>query len=291
MIIELIAILTPLFVCTGIGYVWARLDRPYDTEFITTLVTNFATPCLVFTTLANARLAGDAISQMAVAAAVALVAFAVVGGGVLMLTRMPLRPYLLPLIFGNTGNMGLPLCLLAFGEQGLALGIVYFTVGSVAMFTFGIGFISGARSASELLRVPMLYAVALALPFLLGGIQPPAWLDNTTRLIGGMMVPLMIITLGISLAKLQVRGMKRSLALSVLRLSLGFAVGVGLAEAFGLEGTARGVLIIEAAMPAAVFNYLFALRYKRAPEEVAGMVVASTLLSFLTLPLLMWYVL
>ena len=64
MIIELIAILTPLFVCTGIGYVWARLDRPYDTEFVTTLVTNFATPCLVFTTLANARLDGDAKRPM-----------------------------------------------------------------------------------------------------------------------------------------------------------------------------------------------------------------------------------
>jgi hypothetical protein len=291
MIVELVAIITPLFVCTGIGYLWARLDRPYDTDFVTTLVTNFATPCLIFTTLANARLDGQAISQMAGAALAALATFAVVGAAVLALARLPIRSFLPPLVFANTGNMGLPLCLLAFGEHGLALAIVYFTVGSVAMFTLGVGLTSGASSVRQLLRVPMLYAVVLALPFLLGGVQPPAWLDNTTRLIGGMMVPLMIITLGISLARLRVGGMKRSLALAVLRLGMGLAVGVGLADVLGLEGTARGVLVIQAAMPAAVFNYLFALRYERSPEEVAGMVVASTLLSFLTLPLLMWSVL
>ena len=291
MIVELIAIIMPLFVCTGVGYGWARLGRRYDTEFVTTLVTEFGTPCLVFTTLANAKLDGQAIGEIAAASAVALVAFAVVGSAVLAVAGLPRRPYLLPLIFGNTGNMGLPLCLLAFGDYGLALGIVYFTVGSVTMFTVGVGYMSGARSIRALLRMPMLYAVALARPFLFGGITPPAWLDNTTRLIGGMTIPLMIITLGISLAELRVQQVGRNLALAVLRLAMGFAIGVSLSEVMGIEGVARGVVIIEAAMPAAVFNYLFALRYNQAPEEVAGMVVASTALSFLTLPFLMAYVL
>ena len=71
----------------------------------------------------------------------------------------------------------------------------------------------------------------------------------------------------------------------------GFAVGYGLAEALGYEGSARGVLIIECAMPVAVFNYLYAQLPENRPEEVAGTVLVSTVLSFLTLPALLWFVL
>jgi hypothetical protein len=101
----------------------------------------------------------------------------------------------------------------------------------------------------------------------------------------------MLITLGVSLAQLELTGLPRSFALSVLRLGMGFAVGVTLASLLGLEGTARGVLIIECAMPVAVFNFLYASIYNNRPAEVAGVIVVSTALSFLTLPALLWYVL
>ena len=157
--------------------------------------------------------------------------------------------------------------------------------------TLGAGMAAGATSVRQVLRVPVIYAVLLALPFMIWNADPPDWLANTTRLLGGILIPLMLISLGISLAKLRVGSLKRSLALSLVRLVFGFAVGLGVAEAFGLEGTARGVLILQSTMPTAVFNYLFSLRYGREPEEVAGMVMISTTLSFATLPLLLWFVL
>jgi len=101
----------------------------------------------------------------------------------------------------------------------------------------------------------------------------------------------MLITLGTSLAELRITTLGRSTALALLRLTMGFAVGVGVAHGLGLEGVARGVVIVECAMPAAVFNYLFAHSYNRRPAEVAGVVVISTALSFATLPALIWYVL
>jgi predicted permease len=140
-------------------------------------------------------------------------------------------------------------------------------------------------------RVPLLYALPPALAFMFTGAKPPAWLNATTELIGLMTIPLMLITLGVSLAKLAVASLPRSFGLSVLRLLLGFALGVAVAHLFRLEGAARGVLIVQSSMPVAVFNYLFAQRYRRAPEEVAGLVVISTALSFLTLPMLLWFVL
>ena len=123
------------------------------------------------------------------------------------------------------------------------------------------------------------------------GAEVPAWLYNATDLLGGMTVPLMLLTLGVSLASMRVKTFRRASALAVLRLAMGVAVGVALAEFFAFEGVARGVLIIQCAMPPAVFNYLFAQTYRREPEDVAGVIVLSTLVSFATLPLLLSFVL
>ncbi len=291
MIYELIAIIAPVFVCAAIGYGWARLGRPYDAEFVTTLVTNIGAPCLVFYTLSSVEIDVEAFGTMAGVSVLAVAASAVAGIVVLRVAGLSMRTFLPSLMFPNVGNMGMPLCLFAFGEAGLALAIAYFTVCSIGQMTLGAGMAAGATSARQVLRVPVIYAVLLALPFMIWSVDPPDWLANTTRLLGGILIPLMLISLGISLAKLRVGSLKRSLALSLVRLVFGFAVGVGLAEAFGLEGIARGVLILQSTMPTAVFNYLFSLRYGREPEEVAGLVMISTTLSFATLPLLLWFVL
>ena len=291
MIYELIAIIAPVFVCAALGYGWARLERPYDTEFVTTLVTNIGAPCLVFYTLSSVEINAETFGAMAGVSALAVAASAAAGIVVLRAARLSMRTFLPSLMFPNVGNMGMPLCLFAFGETGLALAIAYFAVCSIGQMTLGAGIAAGATSARQVLRVPVVYAVVLALPFMIWGVDPPDWLANTTRLLGGILIPLMLISLGVSLAKLRVGSLGRSSALSLARLVFGFAVGVGLAEAFGFEGTARGVLILQSSMPTAVFNYLFSLRYGREPEEVAGMVMISTVLSFATLPLLLWFVL
>jgi predicted permease len=145
-------------------------------------------------------------------------------------------------------------------------------------------------SRASLLQTPMIYAVAISVAFMVADIEVPAWLANTTRLIGGMTIPLMLVTLGVTLAELRATAFWRALALSILRLGMGFAVGYGLAIALGFEGVARGVLIIECAMPVAVFNFLFAQRYDRTPSEVAGMVLISTLIALALLPLVLAFV-
>ncbi|NQV85306.1 MAG: AEC family transporter, partial [Rhodospirillales bacterium] len=113
------------------------------------------------------------------------------------------------------------------------------------------------------------------------------WLFKTLDLLGGFAIPLMLVTLGVSLAGLKIASLHRAVWLSVFRLVLGFGVGWGLAEAFGFEGAARGVLIIECALPVAVFNFLFAQAHDNRPDEVASIVLVSTALSFMTLPALL----
>lgn len=288
---ELFTIIAPVLICAAIGYGWVRSGQIFDVGFATNLITWLGAPCLVFHVLANLDIGAAALAAQAGAALAVIAANALIGAAILAVLRFSQRAYLPALMFANIGNMGLPLCYLAFGDIGLGFAIVVFAVNASLMFTVGMAIAAGTASLRAILRLPFLYAVVLGLGFSLAGIRPPAFINATAKLIGDFTIPLMLITLGVSLAGLGVRNLHRSLTVSVLRLAIGFATAVAVAHAFGLEGAARGALILQSAMPVAVFNYLFAQRYGTEPEAVAGVVVISTGLSFLTLPLLLWFVL
>ncbi|MBT6828557.1 MAG: AEC family transporter, partial [Rhodospirillaceae bacterium] len=231
------------------------------------------------------------IAEMALSAVVALLTFAAFSAIILYFAKLPYRTFLAPITFPNAGNIGLPLCLFAFGEEGLALGIGFFAVSASAQLIFGQWLFSGFPTPLPLLKAPIPYAVAIGAIFLATDTQPPEFIYNTTDLLGGFAIPLMTFTLGVSLARLKVVRFSRTLTLSLLRLGMGAAGGFGFAELFGYEGMQRGVLIIQCSMPIAVFNYLFASYYERDPEEVASLVVLSSALAFLLMPLLIYAVL
>lgn len=291
MLAELFSIVAPVLVCAGLGFGWAKSGRKFDTDMVMTLVTNIGVPCLVFATLVQADIEPKALATMAGATAVVVVAVGLLGAGALILTRQPVRPFLPSLMFPNVGNMGLPLCLLAFGDVGLALGIAVFTVMVVIQFVASPIIAGGITSPVELARIPILYAVAASLIVILGNLEPWAWVVNTTKILGGMVIPLMLTTLGISLARLRVVGLARAAGIAVLRVGLGFGIGLGVATLLGFEGAAKGVLVLQSSLPVAVFNFLFAERYQTRPTDVAGAVVVSTLLSFAALPALLWFLL
>ncbi|MGH6926932.1 MAG: AEC family transporter, partial [Dongiaceae bacterium] len=208
MFAELAAIVAPIFVCAAIGFAWARLRRPFDAEFVTAVVTSVGTPFLVFSSLTKLPLDMRIVAEMAGATCVAFVGFALLGIAVLKATGLSLRSYLPALMFPNAGNMGLPLCLFAFGERGLALAIVFFAVSSTLQFTLGVGIAAGSADPRRLLRLPLIYAVLAALLVVATGVRVPGWIANTTDLIGGLTIPLMLLALGVSLARLQIGSLK-----------------------------------------------------------------------------------
>ncbi|MEH6628163.1 MAG: AEC family transporter [Motiliproteus sp.] len=285
------SILAPVFICVGIGYGWSRSGKDFDTSLVTAIVTYFGTPCLVFYALAKVELDMSKLWDMGLAALVANLAFVLIGGSVLAAFKLPQRAFLQALCWPNVGNVGLPLCMLAYGEEGLALAVAFFTLYVVLQMTVGVAFVSGSFSPKALLKMPIIPATVFASVFLFGDIEVPKWLFNTTKLIGDLTIPLMLFTLGVSLASLKIGSLKTAFGLSTLRLVMGFGVGVGIVWAMGLTGPAAGVVILQCAMPAAVFCYLFAQLYNQRPEEVAGMVIVSTFMGFAALPALLWYVL
>ncbi len=258
-------------------------------------VMNIATPCLIISVMARVEVAPKIMGGVALAAALVIVCMGIIGYG---LTRwLNLKPacYIPSLMFPNNGNLGLPLCLFAFGDTGLALALASFMVMMLSTFTVGIMMVSRAEGLGArlkaLVRQPVLYAMVVAVGLLMTDTELPLWLANTVDLMGGFAIPLMILTLGVSLARLKLTAWRRSLAFSALRVLGGLTLGYLAARLIGLEGEALGVAVLQGAMPVAIFNYLLALRYDRAPQEVAAMVLMSTMLAFLVLPILLVFVL
>lgn len=288
---ELSSVVAPVFLCAAIGVVWAWLKYPFNNELVTSLVYNIGAPSLILATFAKVELSPASLAELAGASLAAFVSFAVIGLAVLKSARLAAASYLPSLIFPLSGSMGLPVCLFAFGEEGLAYALVYFVLGIIGTFTIGATLAAGRFSIGTILRTPAIYAVVLAVALEASGTELPRWALNTTDLLGRIVIPTQLIALGVSLARLRVTSFRRSAALALLRLGMGVVVGVAVAELFDLTGVARAVIILQSAMPVAVSNYLFAQLYKREPEEVAGMVLISTTISFATLPLLLLLVL
>ena len=286
MLLRLIEVILPVLICAGIGYGWARTGRPFDTRMVTRLVTNIGTPCLIVATLTGLRLESDAFWTMTGAAFLSIFVFFVIALALTRLTGDDFRTYGPPLGFANAGNLGLPLCLFAFGEPGLALAIAYFAVGAVGQFTVGQFIVAGRFSLKTAVLSPVIWAIGLALTLNSLDWPMPRALANAFELLGGFAIPLMLIAMGVSLAGLRVSGLGKSLFYAVVRIAIGVAIGLGMGAALGLPDLARGVLLIQCAMPAAVFNYLWASYYERNPEAVAGVVFVSTLLAFAVLPLI-----
>lgn len=291
MIGEIFSIIAPVLVCVLVGYVWAWKDLPFDTMFISRLVTNVGVPCLVFASLYKADMAPDLLVKMGIASLASTLLFGMIAWPILRAFKVSQRTFLPCMMFANTGNIALPICLLAFGDEGLALGIAFFTVNALLVFSLGISIASGSANLDKIIKSPLIWSALMAIGVKLGEIPVPDWSISALDLLGAFPIPLMLLTLGVSLSQLKINTLGKSFCLSCLRLIMGFGVGVLMAEVLGAEGAARGVIIIECAMPVAVFNFLYASIYDNSPAEVAGTVVMSTLLSFLTLPALLWYVL
>ncbi|SBV99068.1 putative permease [uncultured Alphaproteobacteria bacterium] len=283
----LLNIIAPVFLIGLVGFVWARRGHAFDTNQIGALVTNVGAPCMVLDTLSSMTIGPSAFGAMVLASALCHAAFFAGGWALLKIGRQPVSAYLPGLVFGNTGNLGLPLCLFAFGEPGLSAAMSYFVLSTILLFTLSPQFATGRASLAVLPKTPVVWALAAALALMFTGTPMPEWLGRPVHLLGAMMIPLMLLSLGVSLARLKINALGIGAALAVARLGMGTAVGFAVAALLGLEGVERGVVVLESAMPAAVFNYLFAVRYRKHPDELASMVILSTALAFLTLPVLL----
>lgn len=289
--ITVLGIVAPVFLLASAGFTWARAGYDYPTEFVTRLAMTLAVPCLIFTALMRTDIDPAALTALTLAALAAYGVVLALSWALVAVLRLNRAAYVAPLAFGNTGNLGLPLALFAFGETGLGLAVVVFAVMAILTFTIGLWLVAGGASPGRVLREPMLWATLLGGLFLSMGWQTPEWLTRSLSLVGQMAIPLMLITLGVAVARLKPGRTLRAIWLSAAKLALGIAAGVTAGRALGLEPVAFGVLVLQMATPVAVTSYLLAERYDADPDAVAGLVMVSTLMSVAALPVTLSFLL
>lgn len=290
MINQLLQVVAPIFLVIAVGYIWSRKDQKFDIEFVTSIAINLGTPCLAFSTLTSLEIQYSMLGVISFSTVVGIALFGIIGLCILKMFSLPYKGYLPPLMFANIGNMGLPVCLFAYGKEGVALAIIIFAVFMVGQFTVALFLYSGSFSVTSLFKNPIVISVIISVLILVSGYKPPEWISKASQLLGEMTIPMMLLTLGVSLQRLKVFNIGKAALLSIVRIGMGFGVGLLVAELMGLTGIARGVFILQNSMPVAVFNYLLAERYKRNATETAELIIVSTILSIVTLPLVLSFV-
>lgn len=287
LILTVLEITAPVFALALIGFVWVRLGLAYDVPFVSRMAMTISVPCLIFVALMQTEIDPSALATLSLAAFASYAVLAAIFAAVVMVLRLDVPTYLAPLIFGNTGNVGLPLALFAFGQEGLGYAVVVFAVMAIGSFTFGIWLVAGRGSLGRVLREPLVWGTVLGALFLWQGWRTPQVMTNTLELTGQMAIPLMLITLGVAVARLRPGTLALSTLLSAAKIALCAGVAVALGLWFGLPSVAFAVLVLQISTPVAVTSYLLAEKYGSDAQAVAGLVVTSTLLSVIALPLIL----
>ena len=284
-LIKLFEVLFPVFLIIGIGYWYGKKDPKFNTKFITTFAGNFGLPAIIFYSLTTTNISFELFLRFSYYITLYVAVFSVIGLAILKILKKDIYRILPPLILPNTGNMGMPLCLFAYGKMGLAIATSITAMILVFHFSLNILLASKKVSIKPLLKCIPVYALLVSLIFVYFKIPAPKFLENATFLIGYSTIFLVLMSLGVALSKLKVFSFKETIIYSFVRIVLGPIVGLAFVKMFNLSGVEAGVMFIQASMPSAVLTFLVSEIYssKKISNSIASTVALSTFLSFFTL--------
>ncbi|PZQ52693.1 MAG: transporter [Rhodovulum sulfidophilum] len=282
--LQVIQSIAPVVLLAGIGYAWVRAGWSFDVAMVTRLSVTLSVPCLIFMALTRSDIDPAVLRDTVLAALISYLLVGAVAWYGLRLLGLDPATYWGPITFGNTGNLGLPIALFAFGQAGFDLAVVVFAVMAILNFTFGVWVVAGGGSPSLAFREPLVWATVLGAIFLGMHWSVPVWLGNSIDLVGQMAIPLMLLTLGVAISRLRPRALGQAFWISLVKLAICLAAPLAVGLAFGLARLPLGVLVLQISTPVAVTSYMLAAKYDARPDEVAGLVVVSTLMSILAIP-------
>jgi len=289
--LKLIDVIVPVFFVIGIGYYLGKKNPDINTDFITTFAGNVGTPAMIFYTITTTGVTLSVFTEYFIYALVIIGGFSVVGILFLLLLKKDFISELPPLILPNTGNMGIPICLFAYGTAGLGVASSIASVIILLHFTLGVLLAKKSFSLKILVKNMPIYAIIISVIFLFFEWDVPGYLENTTFLLTYATIFLVLMSLGIALSRLKVVSWTHASILGAVRVILGPLIGFGLIKYLNLDGFAAGVLLIQSCMPSAVLTYLVGSMYseKKVVDSVASVIVTSTIMSFITIPFVVYY--
>lgn len=287
---KLVEVIFPVFFIIGVGYWIGKKNPNFDTNFITSFSGSIGVPSMLFYSLTSTSLDFSVFFRFAMITALFVALFAVTGIVILLILKRNILMELPPLILPNTGNIGLPLCLFAYGASGFSIASSIAAMIMLFHFTIGIFLASGKLSFKPLATSVPMYAIVITGTILYFKIPVPQFIINTTMLIAYATIFLILTSLGIALTKLQAVNFKGNLAISLVRLISGPLIAFIIIRWLDLESYQAGALLIQCSMPSAVLTYLVAKMYspKEHVDNIASVIVTSTTISLITIPIIVF---
>ena len=282
MLIRIVSILFPLFAIAALGFFVGRRMRP-DLSHANRLNTDVFVPALVIAVLAGRSVNVAAFLPLALATVLVMAGCGLVTWLAARLMGQHPRTLVPPMMFGNSGNLGLPLAVLAFGDDALAPAVVMFMVSNLLHFLFGAWLLDHSVRLRSVWRVPSVWATFVGLAIGLSGIVVWPPLMQAVRMLGDISIPLMLFALGVRLTDSRIGEIRLGVAGAVMRPVMGMALASLVIAAIELPARQQAMLLVYSALPPAVLNYIFAERYGQEPEKVASIVLIGNLASLLTL--------
>lgn len=291
----LVDVLVPVFAVVGVGFAVARVVG-IEPATLASVAYWVLGPAFIFDVLAGAELAPDVVLKVVAATALAMAIVATVAALVMRslgASFSTVAATVLTSVHGNVGNFGLAISAFALGAEVLPIaGIVMVTVNTLGILT-GVGLAtirhgSARRAIATAVLSPLALAVLPALAVNVSNVNLPVWIDRPISLLAAAMIPVMLLTLGV-----QIAGMPRGMPAPVVAIPVAIKLVIAPIAAVlttvvvGLDGVAATVVILQAAMPAAVFTSLIALEHDLEADYVTSVVLIGTLASAATLPVVL----
>ena len=291
--LKLFEVLFPVFFIVGIGYFLGKKNPKLDTSFINNFAANIGTPAMVFYSITTTGITFEIFTKYFWYALLAISGFALTGIIFLFFLKKEIIRELPPFILPNTGNMGLPICLFAYGSQGLGVAAAISSLVILFHFTLGVFLASRKFDLDLIIKSPPFYVIIISVFFLYFEIDSPIYIINLTMMLTYTAIFLILMSLGIALTRFKVFSFQSAFISSIGRVIIGPVIGFVIIKFFNLSGFAAGVLLIQCSMPSAVLTYLVGAMYspKKIVDSVASMIVVSTVMSFITIPITLFFAL
>ena len=288
--LKLFEIIFPVFFVIAIGYFLGKKNPNLDTSFITNYAANFGTPSLIIFALTSTGVTFAIFAEYFIYALILLINFGIVGIIFLILMKKDYIRELPPFILPNTGNMGIPICLFAYGKLGMGVAAAISSLVVFLHFTLNVFLAKKEFDFIILLKSTSFYAILITVAFLYFEIDMPQFVLNTVMLLAYTMIVLILMSLGIALTQMKIFSFKSAFISSIGRVIVGPIIGFILIKIFNLSGFAAGVLLIQSSMPSAILCYLVASMYspKEVVDNISSMIVLSTIMSLITVPIIVF---
>lgn len=277
----------PLFILILIGFIIGKIKKVDIQNFID-FVIYIASPFIIFTSIVDSTINISEFNIIILAASLIYIVTIIIAYVGLWLTKSKKNELLIPMVIGNTGYVGFPVALFAFGIEGLSRAVVFNIMSGIFMFSWGVYVFNKKNEIKEIFKLPLIYAIGVALIINFFQISIPKLIFTPIEMIGMTTIPLSLLILGYKLNEFKITSLPIAISSSLFKFIIGFGIAVMIVKIFSITGIVKDIIILQSIMPAAFNSITLSEKYKRDTPLLSSVVLLSTLMSLVVIPVVLF---